>query len=173
MRTSHVSQKSRRKNWFLAGLGIVVLLLFGYAGFVKAPGHVSLLDANRTRLAETYREGWASGWTLIKTGAAGNARMAQEQRDLHSAHSDEYDPAAVLPAFCAGAIAAGFKGNLQADCLDVLRDLRLWPTYDGGLTRAWNNAFPYPLGAFGTAPPPDDSRTGPREEQLRRLGGEN
>ena len=159
---TQVSQKSSALLRSLLALGAVALLLFGFAGFILAPGHVPLLDANRTRLAESYLEGWASGFTYIRTGGSGSATIAAEQRESHAALDNTYDPTVVHSAFCGGAVAAGFGGNAQTDCVDVLVDLQWWPTYDGELTGAWNDAFPYPLGALGEAPAEDSGRTGDR-----------
>ena len=161
--TSRVSQKSSSLLRFLLVLGVVVVLLFGFAGFILAPGHVPLLDANRVRLAETYQEGWASGFTYMRTGGEGNAGMAAEARADHPDLNQDYDPPVVVSAFCSGAVAGGFRGNQVTECINVINDLRWWPTYDGELSSSWNNAFPYPLGALGEAPPEDSGgRTGDR-----------
>ena len=161
--TSQVSQKSSGLLRFLLVLGVVAVLLFGFAGFILAPGHVPLLDANRQRLAETYQEGWASGFTYMQTGGDGSASIAAEARDSHPEFNQDYNPTIVVAAFCTGAVVGGFSGNMQTDCIDVINELRWWPTYDGQLTFAWNDAFPYPLGALGEAPPEDSGgRTGGR-----------
>ena len=152
-------------NRLLAVLGILALVAGFWLVAIKPPGHVPRLDANRIRLAETEVEGYASGFVFWDD--TNNAQATAEIR-AESAYSDEYDLTVVLPAFCLGAQAAGFQGSLKIDCEDWMVANEAWPTYNGNLSYAWNDAFPYPYSGFGgKADIGDDSRTGEREEIQR------
>lgn len=148
---------------FLAFLGTVVLLLGLLVGWVLEPGHVPLLDANRTRLAETYKEGFVSGFVFARTSGRGSADMVEETRQNYASLVDDFDPQAVIPAFCGGLVAGGFAIEIS-NCTDIMRDNQYWPTYDGALTWAWNAAYPWPGGPLVTVHTGEESgRTGGRE----------
>lgn len=152
---------------FLAILGIVAFVGGGWLVAIKDPGHQPLIDADRTRLAETELEGYAAGWVFWELSGVGNPGRAEEIR-AESGRNDELNPGAVLHAFCLGAQAAGFEGSLDRDCEEWLIANRAWPTYNGRLSYAWNDAHPYPYGALGEGPGvQDNSRTGGREEIVR------
>jgi hypothetical protein len=148
-------------NRFLAVLGTVVLLLGLLAGWVLEPGHVPLLDANRIRLAETHRQGYAAGVVFAKTNGGGSATMAEELR-MESTLPDDFSPPVVIPAFCAGIVDGGFPIDVGS-CIDIMKFERYWPTYDGRISAAWNRAYPWPGGPLQSDHnDSNDGRTGPR-----------
>jgi hypothetical protein len=134
-------------------------ILFGFIYVIRDVGHVPLFDANIQRLAETVQEGYCAGVTFWTHGGEPNPTTAQECRDTSQRPTD-YNLAGVQDAFCYGVVDTGYGGG-QELCLTILQNNRYWPTYDGGLTNAWNKAYPYP-GDRILVTQPDDSRTGDR-----------
>lgn len=130
----------------------------------RDPGHVPIFDADLRRLAETPLEARCAGSVYWSTRGDGDAKDAAHCRAENIAQmSDIPDVLAVPFAFCLGVADAGFPGDIQTACVDALAQYRLWPTYDGQLTDAWNRTAPYPGDVFAPAPTDDGSRTGERE----------
>ena len=145
----------------LVGVATVVLTLLYVT---KQPGHVPLYDANLVRLAESDLQGYCAGKVLWQTGEYGDARRARGCRDdLAEQRSNEPNPAVAVRAFCQAIVDEGWDG-VVSDCLGIMADGQLWPTYDGSMTDQWNRARPYPQVVFGTITTTqrDDSRTGDR-----------
>lgn len=145
----------RRFLWFLAMLsyialaGVLVALIWPYP---PDP----LMDAERNVLAVNAQQGYCSGYAFWqKTGASG----AEECREGEgAAKSTVRNLDAVVSNFCKGAQDAGWNGNAQTGCVDVLEASRLWPGVDGILTNAWSRQHPYPGDDFGQAPPGESDR---------------
>lgn len=165
------------KGWrskLLAFIGVLTVVL-GLAYVARPVGHIPLYDANLNRLAETQLQGYCAGETFYRTNGNldGDADMAAECRETRrGVMPDKYNLRAVEAAFCAAIIEEGWAGTI-ADCLTIMGGSQYWPTYDGGLTWAWNRARPYPR-ALLTAPAEDgqsDSRTGSRNAPTRANPG--
>jgi hypothetical protein len=151
----------RRKLLGLAG----ALVILGSVAYVAQPtGHVPPFDANLVRLAESELEGYCSGEVFWDTG--GNAAAAAACRAARRGTMSEMsDLAAVSPAFCRAVVDSGWDQDVAA-CLEILESEQLWPTYDGGLSDAWNRARPYPQAPIHKAEM-TDSRTGGHTGQVR------
>jgi hypothetical protein len=150
-------------------------LLIGAGLYVALPpGHVPAYDAALTRLAETEREGFCTGFVFLNSGSAADGEECRaldeivvsktrskldprlrepmwvyETRSL----STEVDLLAADDAFCEGIVFAGWDpgvGNPVEYCLSILENYELWPTYDPGLTNFWSEKFPYPGAALVT-----------------------
>ena len=157
---------NRRRLLALAGATAIIL---GLAYIARPAGHVPPYDANLVRLAESALQGYCAGETLWKTGGAGDARLtgACRARLAKKKSDDPYMPA-VIPNFCQAIIDAGWKEGTRAVCADIMVSNQYWPTYDGGLTNAWNRVRPYPRAAIvPTGPKRNGSRTGEHENQDR------
>ena len=147
--------------------------MIAVAYVARPTGHIPLYDANLVRLAESPLQGYCAGETLMKTqDYAGNGAMAEACRAKNgSAMSNKPNISRVERPFCQAVVANGFNGSVD-DCLEILAQNQLWPTYDGGITNQWNRARPYPRSAIQViAPKPDDSRTGGRSGPSRIGGG--
>ena len=139
----------------------------------RSTGHIPPYDANLVRLAESPLQGYCAGETLMKTqNYEGNKTMAAECRAKNSsAMSDKPNISKVEYAFCRAIVANDFSGSVD-ECLGILAQLQLWPTYDGGVTDQWNRARPYPRSAIQVVDQvPDGSRTGGRSGTYRIGGG--
>lgn len=132
---------------------------------MRDPGHVPLFDADLNRLAESELEGYCAG-KVFWVERGGNAEMAADCRAANPQMDDQYNLGVVQMAFCLGARASGFSGDVTVDCLQVLEQNQLWPTYDGSITDAWTKANPYP-GDVWAPPSGSGSRTGGREPAPR------
>lgn len=149
-----------------------VLLIVGGLAYVARPaGHVPLYDANLVRLAESKLEGYCAGQTFWNSGGnpEGDAAMAGRCRaERAGTMSAKSNPVAVPRAFCRAIVDAGWESTV-AECLQIMAGSQYWPTYDGGISNAWNRARPYPISALpaSEAEQQDDSRTGGRVEVPR------
>lgn len=152
----------RERLLFVVG-GLLLGAAFWWT-FVTDPGRIPMLDFNRQVLAETEVEGYCAGDIYWNTRGAGNAAKAKQCRLVNTDLSVEVDHARVLPAFCLGAQAAGFAGDLRTACEEPIRMATLWPTMDGQLTSSFDESkgYPYP-GNQVLEVPPGDSRTGSRD----------
>lgn len=160
----------RRRLLVIVGVLTIVLAL---AYVARPAGHVPPFDANLVRLAETELEGYCSGETFWRTQGNGDAGRAADCRaERTGTIADDVNLHAVEAGFCRAVIAEGWEGDVPA-CLGILEGNQLWPTYDGGITRAWNRARPYPLTAIQVPGPgaSDSSRTGGREAPSRVAPG--
>ena len=152
--------KLQRRLTGLAGLAVVVA---GIVYILLPVGHIPPYDANLVRLAETDRQGYCSGMTLIQTGGGPDAVRTADCRK-ESKRPNVANLQVVLPAFCQGVLDGGWEGDVPT-CLDIVAQNMYWPTYDGTITNEWNRARPYPavllanIGGNGGA---DGSRTGGR-----------
>lgn len=148
------------------------LILAGSIVYVARPaGHQPPYDADLNRLAESRLEGYCAGETLLKTGGNmdGNPPMAAQCRAARAGSmASRTDLAGVPRAFCRAIVDGGWEGSHQ-DCLGILASNLYWPTFDGGITNAWNRARPYPLSQLSTGTPQaaDESRTGGRGSVVR------
>jgi hypothetical protein len=140
---------------------------------VKPVGHIPLLDANRTVLAETQRQGYCAGEAFWRSNGWGDEAAFLECMDASTIVND-IDVNAVQPAFCQAVAIEGYAGGVDM-CLDILRGQKLWPTMTGGLSDSWNRRFPYPLDRLTAGVVPtqnsDESRTGDRTETGDREEG--
>jgi hypothetical protein len=157
----------------LLAFGGILAVVGGLVLLVKPVGHIPLLDANRTVLAETQRQGYCAGEAFWRSNGYGNAASFQECMS-ESTIVNDIDVNAVQPAFCQAVTVEGYAGGVDA-CLDIVRSQKLWPTMAGGLTDAWNRRFPYPLDRLTAGQVPtqnsDESRTGDRTETGDREEG--
>jgi len=143
----------------MAATGILALLL-GLVMLILPVSRIPLLDANRTTLAESEREGYCSGTTYLETRGAGDAEVASGCRSTSSL-PDQIDLDQVQPAFCR---AIRQEINItQSNCMNIMAGSRYWPTKDGSIAYQWNRKFPYP-GNMIVQQNSTDSRTGDREE---------
>jgi hypothetical protein len=158
-------------NKLLAFCGILAVV-GGLVLLVKPVGHIPLLDANRTVLAETERQGYCAGETFWRTQGMGNEGLFAECMDASSI-INELDVNSVQPAFCRAVTIEGYAGGTE-NCMDIVRSQKLWPTMTGGLSDSWNRRFPYPLDRLTAGVVPatntDESRTGERTETDREEG---
>lgn len=153
----------------LLAVGGVVALALGLFMLVRDPGHIPLLDANRTLLAETEAEGYCAGQVFMDTRGYGrNPQMMQDCIE-DSTKQKEYDHSIVTRAFCEGVRSKGLPLSMD-DCLGAMIPNRYWPTMGGHLTNSWNKKFPYPGDALTTAQADSDSRTGGRDDSNSRIG---
>lgn len=151
-------------NKLLAILAISTVLIGGFL-VMRDPGHIPLFDADLNRLAESELEGYCAG-KVFWVERGGDAEMAADCRAANPAMDNQYNLGTVQWSFCLGAKAAGFGGDVTVDCLQVLEQEQLWPTYDGSITNAWTKANPYP-GDVWAPPAGSGSRTGGREPAPR------
>ncbi len=93
-------------------------------------------------------------------GEANAERAADCRKDTQ--RSDDVDLSTVVNHFCRAVKDEGFMGAVS-DCEGIIASRRWWPTYDGGLTDAFNKAYPYPGDRLLQPPPADNSRPGDRE----------
>jgi hypothetical protein len=158
-------------NKLLAFCGILAVV-GGLVMLVKPVGHIPLLDANRTVLAETQRQGYCAGEAFWRSNGYGNESAFLECMSASTIVND-FDVNAVQPAFCQAVTVEGYAGGVDA-CMDILRGQKLWPTMTGGLSDSWNRRFPYPLDRLTAGQVPvtntDESRTGERTETDREEG---
>jgi hypothetical protein len=152
----------KNKKRLLANIGglLVVCAVIAYIG--NRPGHIPPYDANLVRIVETERQGYCAGVVGWQTGLEGDADRAAECRGLHPEKSGEVSYRAAARGFCEAIVEEGWEGWVE-QCLGILADELLWPTYDGSITDQWNRARPYPNSALsGANDKTDDSRTGGR-----------
>ena len=147
----------------VAYLTATAVLLVGGGWWVFSPvGHIRTFDADLQPLAESVLEGFCSGFTFIDSGSGRNPQPVKAA-DCRTINAETYSPAvdmnAAQPAFCSGAVAAGWQGNL-ATCESILDTNRLWPTLHGQLTSAWNKSHPYPGGEFAARISDSSDNTG-------------
>lgn len=145
-------------NRFMAVMGILALLL-GLAILILPGGRIPLLDANRTVLAESEREGYCSGSTYGESRGVGNAQVASDCRAT-SELPDQVDLNEVQPAFCRA--LRNYIPMSQKNCMDIMEGRQYWPTKDGSVADSWNRTFPYP-GNIMINQNVSDSRTGDRD----------
>lgn len=141
----------------VVGLSIVILGII----YVSWPvGHIPPYDANLTRLAETERQGYCAGYSFINSQGEPNPGRVRGCRKKNML-SDKPNLIVVQKAFCQGVVDGGWEGNVN-QCLLIMGQEQYWPTYDGGITNAWNRARPYPLTFLPTQAQTggDNSRTG-------------
>jgi len=144
----------------LMAIGGILALVVGLVLLVLPVQRIPLLDANRTVLAESEREGYCTGRTYAETRGRGDKNLAGECR-AESSLPNVIDWNVVQGAFCRGLIASGFPIT-QPKCVEIMVAQRFWPTMDGSISASWNRKFPYPGDVIvsGTV---DDSRTGDRD----------
>lgn len=155
----------------VAQLAAVLLVVTGFVYVARPAGHVPPYDANLVRLAESALEGYCAGETFWNTGGRleGNAAMAAACRKKRAGKMSSTSKLAAVPsAFCRAIIASGWEG-FEYECLEILVGQQYWPTYDGGITDAWNRARPYPISGVPAKKTGEqnDSRTGERVEVPR------
>jgi hypothetical protein len=143
-------------NKLLATLGILILVV-GFWVLVRDPGHIPLLDANRTILAETEAAGYCAAIAYD-----GNLPRPEGVKEClkGTTLSGEIDLVAAETGFCRGIYERYSYG--VPTCLAFLRNNRLWPTMDATITNEWNRRFPYPGDTLVVSIEEDESRTGPR-----------
>jgi hypothetical protein len=140
----------------LMAFAAVVVLLLGAWYVVHPQGFVPLFDADLQRLAMTPSEAHCAGVSFVSRGGV----PAAECRATDT-HSKTVNIDAVQPQFCETVREA--YGLSQADCMGIMQNNRLWPTYDGNLTASWSQSNPYPGSILGAEEPTEDrSRTGDR-----------
>lgn len=148
------------------------LILAGSVVYVARPaGHQPPYDANLVRLAESRLEGYCAGQAFWASGGdpAGNASLAAQCRAERAGTMPSTTNLAAVPrGFCRAIVDSGWEGTAK-QCLEILGQYQYWPTYDGGISNAWNRARPYPLAHLSTGPSQasDESRTGGRGSVVR------
>ena len=138
-----------KKRWTVHSVGAVVVIWALWYVF-QPVAHIPLYDANLVRLAETELQGWCAGDTFWKSQGAGNAAEAADCRARNEVgYSTEVDLTRVQSTFCGAIVSGGWPGKKQ-ECIDILNEQELWPTYDGALSNQWNRARPYPVSTIVT-----------------------
>jgi len=149
----------------LAFLAVLVVFAGGWY-LLKDAGHVPMYSANLERLAETSTEGYCAGKAFWSGGASEQDRKIAASECRTARGPSDYNLAEVQPAFCEAVTKEGYAPGVDV-CLDIVVKSQLWPTYNGGLTRAWSRNFPYPGRLILQQTTTDDSRTGNREGNIR------
>jgi len=149
----------------LALFAAIIVVVGGWY-ILKDAGHVPLFSANLERLAETASEGYCTGVGFWSGGTDPENRKAVAAKCREQRPSTPVDLTAVQPAFCRAVTNEGYEQGVDV-CMEIVQSARLWPTYDGNLTRAWSRNFPYPGEQILQQTPTNDSRTGDREGNLR------
>jgi len=147
----------------MMAIGGILTLVLGLAMLVLPGGRIPLLDANRTILAESERDGYCGGLTYLETRGGGNANSAAKCR-AKSSLPDQIDLNSVQPAFCRALRSS--MSMTQTQCMDIMEGRQYWPTKDGSIADSWNRRFPYPGGMMAKQGV-DNSRTGDRDTTER------
>lgn len=139
-----------RRMLAILGLGTIALTYFWiWASVDHIPPYSSALE----RLAESEVEGFCSGVAFWNDNESGGPRddpvPAEECRFENSTKDTEVNLRVVIFQFCTGAKVAGYNGDVRKGCMDYIVAREMWPTYDGRLTSKFNDAYPWPGGAFG------------------------
>src|SRR3990167_3174634 len=158
----------------MRGLQYVLVLVVGFAltvawMLVGASRPLHLYDADLNRLAVTYQEGVCAGTTYVDTRGRGDPQATARCRAVPPAAEGRPAPRAseaveldrVLPGFCGGVIERGWEGTVS-DCVGILVENRMWPTYDGRLSVAFGGKYPWPGDRFSPTPTDDSERVNTR-----------
>ena len=146
------------------GLLALIAVIGGGWYLLHDVGHIPVYDAHLVRLAESPLEGYCAGTTFWTSQGQGDAESAARCRTTAD-YPAEKDLSKVVTWFCVGISTAGWQGTAQ-DCENIMYGQKMWPTYDGSISKSWSKSAPYP-GELILVGPPDDSRTGGREGFVR------
>jgi hypothetical protein len=107
--------------------------------------------AEGSAMAKECREGIRPRVRIDALSTELDPRLKEQVPPEYRVFSDVPDMEVVPEAFCDGLIAAGWSENtgvsvlaLQAGCMELLDNYRLWPTHEPGLSNAWDEKWPFP-----------------------------